>query len=107
PHATLWTLNQNDFLLLGSTTALTANEGLLQHNFAKVASDLLEVKVKDVYSIASLPALSDEALDRFAGSAPLNTDDLPILEFHAPRFIHSDTASQNFSLLSGFMKPEK
>ena len=67
----------------------------------RVAADLREVQVHDVYSIVSLLLLRDEELDRFAGGARLNTDDLPILEFRAPRFIHSNTASQNFAVLSG------
>ena len=101
PHAMLWTLNENDFLLLGSPASLTLDESLIQRNFERVAADLREVQVHDVYSIVSLLLLRDEELDRFAAGAKLNTDDLPILEFRAPRFIHANTASQNFAVLSG------
>ena len=100
PNATLWTLNENDFILLGSEAPLTLDESLLRRNLEKVAADLMEVRVQDVYSIASLLMLSNEELDRFAEGAKLNTDDLPILEFRAPRFIYSETASQNLAALS-------
>lgn len=108
PHATLWTLNENDFLLLGSPSMLILDEALLQRNFARVAADLREVKVLDLYSVVSLLMLSDEELDRFAGSAAQNTDDLPVLEFRAPRYIHSNTSDQNFAVLSGVrLSPER
>jgi spermidine synthase len=100
PHAMLWTLNENDFLLLGSPGPLNFDESVLRRNFERVAADLREVQVQDVYSIASMLMLREEDMDRFAAGSRLNTDDLPILEYRAPRFIHSNTAVQNFSVLS-------
>jgi spermidine synthase len=101
PHAMLWTLTEYDFLLLGSPSPLTIDEGILQRNFERVAGDLQEVKVQDLYSVTSLLFLRDEELDGFAEGAVLNTDDRPVLEFRAPRFIHANTADQNFAALSG------
>jgi spermidine synthase len=102
PNASLWTLNENDFILLGSAAPLTVDENRIQRNFERVASDLQTVHVQDVYSIASLLMLSNEELDRFAQGATLNTDDMPILEFRAPRFVYSDTAGENLAALSRF-----
>jgi len=100
PHAMLWTLTEYDFLLLGSTSPLTIDEHVLQHNFERVSGDLQEVRIQDRYSITSLLFLRDEELDRFAQGAVLNTDDRPVLEFRAPRFIHANTADENFAALS-------
>jgi spermidine synthase len=100
PHAMLWMLNENDFLLLGSSQPQDVDESLMRQNFERVAADLRTVQVQDLYSVESLEILRERELDRFAAGAMLNTDDLPILEFRAPRSIHSDTTTQNFSALS-------
>ncbi len=95
PHAMLWTLTEYDFLLLGSTSPLEIDMDVLQHNFERVAKDLHEVNVQDLYSIVSLASLRDEELDAFARGAVLNTDTSPVLEFRAPRFIYANTADEN------------
>jgi spermidine synthase len=100
PHVTLWTLNEYDFLLLGSTSPLVIDERMAQHNFERVAADLQEVRIQDLYSITSLLFLRDDELDQFAEGAALNTDDHPVLEFRAPRFIHANTSDENFAALS-------
>ena len=100
PHAMLWTLTEYDFLLLGSPSPLTIDEHVLQHNFERVSGDLKEVRIQDLYSVTSLLFLRDQELDRFAEGAVLNTDDRPVLEFRAPRFIHANTADENFAALS-------
>jgi spermidine synthase len=105
PHAMLWGLNENDFLLLGSTSPLVVDEALVRENFAKAATDLREVRVQDVHSILSLLMLRGEELAQFAKGATLNTDDLPILEFRTPRFIHTNTAAQNFTVISSLSHP--
>ncbi len=104
PHATLWTLSENDFLLLGSAAEIRVDEDLLRHNFERVADDLREVKIQDLYSIVSLLMLRDEEVDQFAKGVTLNTDDLPVLEFRAARFIYSDTTDQNFAAVAGFSR---
>jgi spermidine synthase len=100
PHAMLWTLTENDFLLLGSAEPAVIDRNRLERNFARAADDLREIRVQDLYSILSLLMLRDAELDRFAAGARLNTDDLPILEFRAPRFVHSDTTAQNFAAIT-------
>ena len=99
PYAALWTLTDYDFLLLGSSSPLTIDATVLQQNFDRVAGDLKEVKIQDLYSIASLFLLHDEELDRFATGAALNTDAHPILEFSTPRFLNANTTRENLRAL--------
>jgi spermidine synthase len=99
PSAMLWTLNEYDFLLLGSASTLDIDESVFKRNFERVAGDLAEIKVQDARTVLSLLMLRDQELDRFAGGAILNTDDLPILEFRAPRSIHAETTEHNFAAL--------
>jgi spermidine synthase len=106
PHAALWTLNEYDLFLLGSTSPMTIDPSLVERNFQRVAGDLAEIKVQDTYTILSSALLSDAELDRFAGGAALNTDDLPVLEFRAPRSIHADTTDSNVAALSAARSTE-
>jgi tetratricopeptide (TPR) repeat protein len=101
PHAQLWALNENDFLLLGSPSKIAIEEETLGANVRAVAGDLNSVRLVDLYSLLSLYMLEDEDLDTFAAGAALNTDDRPVLEFDAPRYIYADTSDANFVALRG------
>ena len=100
PHAALWTLNEYDLFLLGSTSPMTIDPSLVERNFQRVAGDLAEIKVRDTYTILSSALLTDAELDQFAGGAALNTDDRAVLEFRAPRSIHANTTDANLAALS-------
>src|SRR5262249_2283007 len=91
PHAQLWALNQNDFLLLGSPSPIAVDETVINANFQHVAGDLEAIGIHDAYSVATLYLLEDGDLDTFAGNATMNTDSYPVLEFHAPQFIYANT----------------
>jgi spermidine synthase len=104
PHAQLWALNQNDFLLLGSPSKIQVTESVLRRNFEHAAVDLKGFGIVDLYSIVSLYLLEDEDLDTFASGAPMNTDAHPLLEFHAPRYIYANTTDDNYAALTAFQK---
>jgi tetratricopeptide (TPR) repeat protein len=51
--------------------------------------------------LLSYYVMSTEAVQQFASKARRNTDDHPLLEFHAPRQLFSDTRDLNIDLLYG------
>jgi spermidine synthase len=104
PHAQLWALNENDFLLLGSPSPIEVSEPVLTRNFEHVRADLKIIGMVDVYSLTSLYLLEDVDLDTFAAGAVLNTDSHPVLEFHAPRFLYANTSDENYAALTTFSK---
>ena len=104
PHAQLWALNENDFLLLGSPSKITIDEDTIAANFRAVAGDLNAVRMTDLYSLLSLYMLEDDDLDTFAAIAAFNTDDRPVLEFDAPRYIYADTSDVNFAALNAVQR---
>jgi tetratricopeptide (TPR) repeat protein len=104
PHAQLWALNENDFLLLGSASKIVIDEDTVSPNFNLVAGDLNSIRITDLYSLVSLYRLEDEDLDTFAAGAAFNTDDRPALEFNAPHYIYADTSDENFAALNA-VKP--
>jgi tetratricopeptide (TPR) repeat protein len=51
--------------------------------------------------------LADEDARRYAAGAPLNTDDLPLLEFSAPRGLYAGSAVENEALLRSFRRTDR
>lgn len=94
-HASLWTLNENDFLLIGSRGPLVIRASEMESNFEKGRQDLATVRVQDLYSVLTTLELQDEDLDTFAGNADIHSDDHPVLEFRAPRYIYQNTTGPN------------
>jgi spermidine synthase len=99
PHALLWTLNEYDFLLLGSVSSFSIDETVFKRNFERVGKDLAQIKVQDPYTILSSLILRESELDQFSRNATLNTDNYPTLEFSAPLSIYADTTNQNLAAL--------
>jgi spermidine synthase len=102
PAAALFVANEGDILLIGGQPALpTADAGALARRMAEAAvkDDLAKVEVRSASGLATLYALGGDALARFAGDAPRHTDDRPRLEFSAPRYLHADTARENYALI--------
>jgi spermidine synthase len=98
PAAALFVVNEGDVLLVGARDAFPAPapEALgARLARAEVQADLAEVGVRTPFGLAILHALSGEALRAWAADAPRHTDDRPVLEFSAPRFLHADTAEEN------------
>ena len=104
PHAQLWALNQNDFLLLGSPSRIEIAGPVLQRNFEHARTDMNGFGVLDMYSLTSLYMLEDSDLDSFSSGATLNTDAHPVLEFHAPRFIYANTSDENYAALTAIQR---
>jgi spermidine synthase len=104
PHAQLWALNENDFLLLGSPSRIAISESVLTRNFEHAQVDLRSFGMVSMYSLASLYMLEDSDLDTFAAGAMMNTDSHPVLEFHAPRFIYANTSDENYAALMSIQK---
>lgn len=102
PHAWLWSINQGDFLLLGSRQPLLLDPSRLRARFAasaEVRQDLEMLGVSDPLSILVDFSLADQDVTRLATGARLNTDDLPLLEFSAPLSLYRQTVQQNNALV--------
>ena len=105
PTATLFVVNESDVLLIGSESppdgpsypSLLEISGKMSQD--AVRDDLAGVEVRNPYAVASLYALSTPALSDWARSAARHTDDRPLLEFRAPRFIHANTSRDNVAAI--------
>ncbi|MFJ4067359.1 fused MFS/spermidine synthase [Pseudomonas sp. NPDC089996] len=83
PHASLWTTEFHETLLIGSLEPLQLDVARIRQRFAQptVAAALAEVGVDSVEALLATWLTDREGLERFAGDAPAVTDDRPRIEY--------------------------
>jgi predicted membrane-bound spermidine synthase len=90
PHVSLWMPTLGDLALVGSKQAIRIDLAQLQRRFddvttaAAVARYLGEASIE---SFLSLFLMGDEQLRTMTAGVTLNTDDRPILEYEAPKYL--------------------
>jgi spermidine synthase len=91
PFTTLWygtnCLNRHA-LLIGSTDPdLKIDITVIRERLSDpiILSNLREIGIVDLYDVLSSFVMGPEAIARYSGEVPLNTDDNPILEFSTPK----------------------
>jgi spermidine synthase len=108
PDVSLWAVNDSDMLLIGTTRTQRLRYADLRAALAgrSVAqSDLRALGFEDPYSILAMYLLPKAALVKMAGQAAINLDDVPRLEFSAPRNLGRDTSALNMRLTKQFVVP--
>ncbi len=92
PHATLWRPNgdSGDVLMIAAKTPIRLDYDRLREAMSApgVREDLAKVGVKTPEDLLAKFASGSKVLGVTAGKRPLHTDDRPLLEFEAPKFIH-------------------
>ena len=98
PHVSLWAdPDYPDVIFLGSTEPIRIDAVALNDLFEKdqkVSSSLARIGYPDAGSLFRAFLLDEEETRRFAQTGALNTDNLPLLEFRAPKSLYSSTALQ-------------
>ena len=100
PRGTLWLVGGGDLLLIGSDRSLETDLGQIADRMTRpgVAADLADVAVDDAGGLLSMYVGGPAALQKFAGAARLQSDDLTALEFTAPRGLYEVTADNAATL---------
>jgi spermidine synthase len=82
PHASLW-LTTDYSILLGTPGELRIDVGDLEERLQRpgVGDSLRTVDLGDAVSFLSTLALGERAIEAYAGSGPVNTDDRPYISF--------------------------
>ncbi|HTO87781.1 MAG TPA: fused MFS/spermidine synthase [Thermoanaerobaculia bacterium] len=105
PHASYWRPNMGDVILVGSVDAVDWDLLRLRRKFEMVpglAEDLRSIGIWSPIALFGAFALADQDLDRLLeGTSSLHTDDRPVIEFYAPRFLYADTTPGNDHLIEG------
>lgn len=111
PDATLWWTSRThvDVALIAQKHPWKAELSRIAGRAAeypKVAKDLRLAQCPRPITVLSLLALGPEDLRRLGRSGQLNTDDLPELEFSAPRNLYRDTAPEENQVALGTCKAQ-
>ncbi|MNG65301.1 Spermidine synthase [compost metagenome] len=83
PHASLWTTEFHETLMIGSLEPLVLDVPRISQRFDQpsVATALAEVGVDSVAALLATWLTDRQGLERFAGAAPAVTDDRPRIEY--------------------------
>lgn len=98
PNTTLWFSQPGDLLLIGrkdhrGTVAIEYQKYMSYlRSHPAVARDMLKIGLARPYGLNATYLFTDRQVREFAGSARLNTDDKPILEYLAPRDLYITTS---------------
>lgn len=103
PQVAAWNMGVGDLILIGSREPLRLDLSRVERIFENDATLRREFRnylgITDPLEIASFYVMSTDGIEAFSSGAPRNTDDLPLLEFNAPRNLFSDTSAMNEELL--------
>ena len=102
PHVSVWVFS-GDLVVIGTRqpqhlnlprwVELAAGDSHLAHELEDF------IKVSYPQGILAYYVMGDDAVRKFAGTPARNTDDHPLLEFHAPRQLFRETRALNVELL--------
>jgi spermidine synthase len=114
PEVTAWNMGVGDLILIGSREPLVLDlsrvERIVQGDPSLQRDFRDYLGISDPFGMMSFYVMSSQGVRDYSARAPRNTDDLPRLEFNAPRNLFSDTSSMNEELLhqarSELMPPE-
>ncbi|MFY0479905.1 fused MFS/spermidine synthase [Achromobacter marplatensis] len=83
PHATLWTTEFHEMLMIGSMAPLPLDSARIAARFAQptVKAALAEVGIASPAALLATWVTDRDGLARFAGSTPAVTDDRPAIEY--------------------------
>ena len=97
PDGSLWLIGEGDVLLIGTIEPLGSRFGDMARQWKRpgVANDLLDVGVRQPFDLLSMFVAEGQALARYAGEVPIQTDDRSALEFSGPRSIFGRPTHRN------------
>ncbi len=86
PYAQVWNADNNVFML-GANEPIQIDVSAMEAKMSRpeVASDLARVKLDSPYLILGHFLFSEKEAREYVGEGPINTDNLPLIEFSAPR----------------------
>jgi spermidine synthase len=108
PDVSLWAVNESDMLLIGTTRTHPLRRAELQaalEGRTVARRDLRDLGFPDAYSLLAMYLMPKAGLLKMAQGAEVNLDDVPRLEFSAPRNLGRDTTTLNAQLTKRFVVP--
>ena len=109
PHVTIWNASRGDLLLIGSKVPVSLDARSLRARYEAIPGlqeDLRRLGFQSPLAVLADFVLNEEDTARYSQHAWVNTDDLPLLEFSAPKSLYLDTVDLNRRTLWAFRSHE-
>ena len=108
-HVTVWRLMAGDLLLVGSKQALIADFDRVNGLFtqAELAQNLGRADVENVEDFVGVLLGPLSAFPDIQQYPRINTDDLPLVEYSAPRYLYTNTINRNSRFLMQSLKDKR
>jgi spermidine synthase len=103
PHVSVWQPMSGDLVMLGSDQPHQLRLSDADGGAAVNREELARAGILNDRDLVRKYMLGDETLRRYAGSARLNTDAHPVIEFSAPRNLYAETLERNLEHLVTFL----
>lgn len=89
PYVQLWELMSTDFLVIGSDQEIPIDVESLYHSFAQpsVIKSLSPLNINDPLQLANYYVADQQQLSSWINNQRILRDDIPYLEFSAPRYL--------------------
>ena len=109
PHVSIWAASPNDFVLVATPEPLALDAADVASRVASSpgAKDDFDRFRWHGENLVFRFFLGEEDARRYAEGAPLNTDDLPLLEFSAPLALYGASAAANEEGMRSFRTVER
>jgi len=106
PHTSIWLAN-TDIFMLGSQEELTVDyEGLVKKlDMPNIKRLLSDIDLEDPAEFLTTFVMNEQKVSEYAGSGPLMTDNMPVVEFTGPKSLHTNTISPNIAELIRYREP--
>ncbi len=100
----LWELMSTDFLILGSNEQIIVDIESLYHSFARlpVAEILSSININDPMQMTNFYVADSRQMVSWIENQKILTDDLPYLEFSAPRYLLKNEHLKIIEVISNF-----
>ncbi|MBI3765132.1 MAG: methyltransferase [Ignavibacteriales bacterium] len=96
---TVWQSMTMDVILIGSEKQPTLDMTALREklNQLRIKQDIERIRIADPVVLLSLQMVSQDRLSEYVGYGEMNTEDLPLLEYWAPRAFFVNKGVRDFS----------
>lgn len=91
PYAVIFEGGSHDYILVGSQQPLSANFRQMEARLARptVARDLARIRIERLAALLAKQTHSRAATAALAAGGGINSDDMPLLEYRAPRALYT------------------
>lgn len=88
PHMVVAELSEGDVMLLMSDRPLKLDAAYVRSLYARQRTSFEAAQLRSPWSLPGKLILDEAAVARYVEGAPLNTDELPVIEFSTPRSLN-------------------